>query len=182
MKQKILLDIGHSKKKAGAKGEYKLNCMQAEACRDYLEPLGFKVEIYDPDIDDLASIGKHAAGFDCFVSFHLNSCKDKTVDYSTCIVDSRHTKASSFLLAKRIMASLTTDSSFKAYRGTEGEGLMLLPLVILNNAERASKCPCVMVESFFVSNSENQKHLQTKSILAGHLVGRGIQDYFMQVL
>ena len=183
---KILFDPGHSYLKLGAPShwlglnEHDLKLIQARAAYKILQEQKFEIQILDPDIDDLVKIGTQAAACDAFVSFHLNSCLDAGVNYTTVCLHETKSKNASKRLGSQLILALIKTIQIAPYRGPFGPGLMYLPLKVLSAAENACKGPCVLTEAFFVSSEtwKTQDELKRQAEKAGVCIGQTIANYF----
>lgn len=186
---KILFDPGHAKYKAGAinarlgVSEYECNLIQSRAAYSVLKKAGFEIEVYDPSKDDLLAIGKHAKGFDGFVSLHLNASENTEAQYTTCCVHEIGAKPSSKQLASKIICELIKALGFKPYRGQFGPGVMYLPSKVLSAAEKACKGPCVLTEAFFITSADwrDAGEIKQAAEKAGVAVGQAVAAYFATI-
>lgn len=155
--KRVLLDPGHCEARVGARGknstvqEEDLNRFQAEVLKAELVALGVQVDIYDPDVDDLISIGKKAQGYDAFVSLHLNAYDGR--EHYTCAMCHATLQSASSKSAK--VASAWTQAVAKSignpcFDGSSGwpKGVMAAGLSVLNGASQTN-CPV-----FFLSELE----------------------------
>jgi N-acetylmuramoyl-L-alanine amidase len=98
--KRILLDPGHSRSRTGARGaspevkEEILNEIQATVIKEKLDQKGFVVDIYNPDPDNLTGVGKHAQGYDMFLSLHHNSYGGTGDPYTCAMIDNDKAKPS----------------------------------------------------------------------------------------
>lgn len=183
---KILFDPGHSLQKDGAQstafsiGEHELNLIQARMAYRALKEAGHEIVIFDPPKDDLTLIGKQAKDFDLFLSLHLNACTNPEVNYTAACVLDVGAKTASKILATRIVFELVKSLRLSAYKGMFGPGLMQLPLLVLRNAEKACKGPCVLTEAFFMSSSDykSKEEMISAAEQAGLAIAKGVNNYF----
>lgn len=168
---KILLDPGHSKSYPGARGkspdypkEEIFTLQMATALQKLLAAEGATVEIYNPDADELETIGAKAKGFNLFLSIHLNASAGK--DFYTCVmIDKNVYKAGSKKFAK-ILADHTS-KALGGHKQNSGNppGVMEASLGVLRAAE-ATNCPiCVLSEGFFIDAYGSNKDVEYRCSL-----------------
>lgn len=148
MKKRILIDPGHSEREPGARGagaeEEDLNRLQAQEIAKGLLGIA-KVDIYDPEVDDLYDIGDKAASYDIFLSLHHNAYEGYDDPGTECLYSARNAKESSIRLAEKLAVAVS-DALGSTNRGAKSKGL-----AVLSRSESVCNGPCVLMESFFLN-------------------------------
>jgi N-acetylmuramoyl-L-alanine amidase len=183
--KRILLDPGHSRSRPGARGvspevkEEILNEIQAAVIKEKLDQKGFVVDIYNPDPDNLTDVGKHARGYDLFLSLHHNSYGGTGDPYTCAMIDNDKAKQSSqqlaALVAKRV-ASAIGNPLFQGNRGTQG--VYQAGLAVLDAAERVCEGPCILVESYFLNKYGNMSFATERSKKAAIAIADAVVEWF----
>lgn len=177
--KKVLIDPGHSDRYPGAVGktskvkEEVLNRFQAECLQKELAARGVKADIYDPPNDDLSDIGRHAQGYDAFVSLHLNAYANK--EYYTCAMchpSVQSPLSKSAKVASEWAQAIATSNGEACFSGSPGwpKGVMAVGLGVLRGASQTN-CPIFFLsEAEFVDDESDDVAIKvrlTKALAAG---------------
>lgn len=147
---RILLDPGHSSLHPGARSkdgtarEEYLTLMQANLIAEDLKESGHIADIFNPNDDSLTSIGKKAAGYNLFVSLHLNSY-DGSEDPGTEVFVVRDASASD-----KAAAQIVVNEICKVL-GTKNRGVKETNYTVIAEARKVCLGPVMLIESFFLN-------------------------------
>lgn len=188
--KRVLIDPGHSERRTGARNtvqhieEEDCNRIQAKWLTKALATHGIQATIYDPVDDDLLDIGRHAKGYDAFISLHLNAATNPAAQYTCTLCHSKYQKPTdlSAKVASEWAVAVGKALSIPVYKGSPlwPTGVMAVPLAVLN-AATLTNCPiCFLSEAFFITGEIDKKDVEDKckvamiaagEVLAGYLVG-----------
>ncbi|HLO46806.1 MAG TPA: N-acetylmuramoyl-L-alanine amidase [Kamptonema sp.] len=183
--KRILLDPGHSRSKPGARGasaevkEEILNEIQATVIKEKLDQNGFVVDIYNPNTDNLTDVGKHAQGYDMFLSLHHNSYGGTGDPYTCAMIDNDKAKSSSKELAALVAKRVATAIGNPLFGGTHGtQGVYQAGLGVLDAAESVCEGPCILVESYFLNSYGNINIATERSKQAAIAIAEAVIEWF----
>ncbi|WP_449420148.1 N-acetylmuramoyl-L-alanine amidase [Phormidium nigroviride] len=183
--KRILLDPGHSRSKPGARGasaevkEEILNEIQATIIKEKLDQNGFVVDIYNPNTDNLTDVGKHAQGYDMFLSLHHNSYGGTGDPYTCAMIDNDKAKSSSKKLAALVAKRVATAIGNPLFGGTHGtRGVYQAGLGVLDAAEPVCEGPCILVESYFLNSYGNMNLATERSKQAAIAIAQAVIEWF----
>lgn len=184
--KRILLDPGHSRSKPGAIGplpdkvrEEILNEIQATVIKEILDQKGFVVNIYNPDPDNLRDVGKHAKGYDMFLSLHHNSYNGTGDPYTCAMIDNNQAKSSSKKLAALVAKKIAVAIGNKLFDGNNGTpGVYQAGLAVLDAAEQVCTGPCILVESYFLNKYGNIGVATERSKKAAMAIAEAVVEWF----
>ena len=183
--KRILLDPGHSRSKPGARGasaevkEEILNEIQATIIKEKLDQNGFVVDIYNPNTDNLTDVGKHAQGYDMFLSLHHNSYGGTGDPYTCAMIDNDKAKPSSKELAALVAKRVATAIDNPLFGGTHGtRGVYQAGLGVLDAAEQVCEGPCILVESYFLNSYGNINLATERSKQAAIAIAEAVIEWF----
>jgi N-acetylmuramoyl-L-alanine amidase len=183
--KRILLDPGHSRSKPGARDltktvkEELLNEIQATVIKDKLDQKGFEVDIYNPDPDNLTNVGKHAQGYDMFLSLHHNSYGGTGDPYTCAMIDNDKAKPSSKQLAALVAKRVASKIGNPLFGGTHGTpGVYQTGLSVLDAAEQVCEGPCILVESYFLNKYGNMSVATNRSKQAATAIAEAVVEWF----
>ncbi|NET56440.1 MAG: S8 family serine peptidase [Symploca sp. SIO2E6] len=173
--KQILLDPGHGKTDTGfdpgASGngtnEAVENLHQAQVVAQHLRQLGAEVTILDEALS-LAQIGQQAAGYDLFVSLHLNAANQSAQGHE--VFSHPNAPAQDAELAQAINSEL--DAIFPDSE-IPNRGVKSFDFSVLRNAPL--EVPAVLTESLFIDAPGMSRANVEK---AGHAIARGIEKFF----
>jgi N-acetylmuramoyl-L-alanine amidase len=179
----VVIDPGHSEKKPGARGkngveEEDLNRLQANVVAGLLRDKGAKVEIVDPEADDLIEIGKRACASDMFLSLHHNAFDSKQ-HYVCVMVHKRLASSVSRRFASICAEAISKKLGLPLFQSAAGlPGVMEAGLSVLNSAETSNPSgPCVLVESYFVDALSDIRVAEAMTIDAGHAIAEAAEEW-----
>lgn len=182
---RIFLDPGHSRSRPGARGaspevrEEILNEVQATVIKEKLDRNGFVVDIFNPGPDNLTEVGKHARGYDMFLSLHHNSYEGTEDPYTCAMIDNDKAKASSKQLAALVAKRVASKIGNPLFGGTHGTlGVYQQGLSVLDVAEQACEGPCILVESFFLNKYGNMTTAIDRSKQAATAIAEAVVEWF----
>ena len=184
---KILIDPGHAKTRPGAnthdkrKYEHDYTPHMAHAIKIGLEDSGhFTVDVYDPEIDDLAGIGAKAKGYDLFLSIHLNAYDRDYEDEYTCVCVHKDVgKQDSYRFASGLAREIANAIDNPLFRPSAvNPGVYPLNLSVLRAAEIGCDGPCVLSESFFIDAHDATSETYERCIEAAKAHVKYIARYF----
>lgn len=157
--KKILLDPGHNEAFRGARGiapdfpeEEDHARHMASRLANLLRREGATVRVYDPqDHDNLREIGGQAAGYDMFLSLHLNAYDNKD-HYCATLIHATRNRAEDVAFAHICTKHMARHLNHRIYSGggTLPDGVYPAALGVLTGAILA-RCPvAVLTEPFFI--------------------------------
>jgi N-acetylmuramoyl-L-alanine amidase len=176
-KKKVFLDPGHAESKPGARSakgaqEEDLNRLQANTIKMELEATGrFDVTIFDPEIDNLVTIGKAAKGHDMSIHLHHNAYSGTEDPGTEVLFDDNRAEAQSKELAEKLSAAIS-----KAL-GTKNRGAKPFGGTVMDVAEQQGTFPVVLTESYFV-NPYTQEEAERRSVVAALAMVGVIKEWF----
>jgi len=171
-KKRILLDPGHSKLEPGARSkdktakEEELTLLMCELISDELDQHGHSADIFDPQVDDIAAIGKKAAGYDIFISNHLNSYPgdaDPGAEVFVVVGASDHDKD-----VARMVLDLICKRTGAINRGVKEKNW-----TVIAEASNVCKGPALLIESFFL-NPYSDKEARAKAVVAADAISEAL--------
>ncbi|NEP13752.1 MAG: S8 family serine peptidase [Symploca sp. SIO2C1] len=173
--KRILLDPGHGKTNTGfdpgavgnGTNEAVENLHQAQVVAQHLRLLGAEVTILDEALS-LAQIGQQAAGYDLFVSLHLNAANKSAQGHE--VFSHPNAPAEDAELAQAINSQL--DAIFPDSE-IPNRGVKSANFSVLRNAPIG--VPAVLTESLFIDAPGMSRANVEK---AGHAIARGIEKFF----
>ncbi len=166
--RRVLLSPGHSDQEPGASSndgtakEEQLTLIQASIIADELREAGHLVDIYNPQVDDIAAIGRKAAGYDLFASIHLNSYNGDGDPGSEIFVVREappHDKAAAQLVLNSICNAL----------GTKNRGVKEKNFSEIAEARKVCAGPVMLIESFFL-NPYNAETAKKRAVIAADAI------------
>lgn len=168
-----VIDPGHSEKEPGARSnkgaeEENLNFLQAKIIWANLNEKGIKSEIYNPDVDNLESIGKRAKGRPWFVSVHHNKYVGDS-DPGTEVFTTRKARPQDVKLAEHILEKICK------VLGTKNRGVKQKDYTVITNAAEVCDGPVVLVESYFI-NPYDASEASQRSSLAAKAIAEAIAE------
>jgi N-acetylmuramoyl-L-alanine amidase len=172
-KIKILIDPGHSEQEPGARSidksaeEEDLNRLQAEIIVDLISSK-YECEVFDPSIDNLASIGEHAKGKKIFLSLHHNSY-DGQRDPGTEIFITRGDDVSRDL-AEAILNSICLAIN------SENRGVKEKNYTVIAEASNFCEGPVMLIESYFLNPYSREQAIQ-RSSKAAHAIAEALLSF-----
>ena len=170
--KRLLLDPGHSKQEPGAQSndgtahEEELTLLMCELISEELDQHDHAVDIFDPLVDDIEAIGKKAAGYDAFVSNHLNSYegnKDPGAEVFVVVgAPESHKEA-----AKKVLDLICTRT------GATNRGVKEKNWTVIHEASQVCSGPVMLIESFFL-NPYNAKEARAKAVVAADAISEAL--------
>jgi N-acetylmuramoyl-L-alanine amidase len=170
--KRLLLDPGHSKQEPGAQSndgtahEEELALLMCELISDELDQHGHSADIFDPQVDDIAAIGKKAKGYDGFISNHLNSYKgnaDPGAEVFVVVGAPDHVKDA----ARRVLDLICKRT------GAINRGVKEKNWTVIFEASKVCSGPVMLIESFFL-NPYNAKEARAKAVVAADAISEAL--------
>lgn len=185
-KKVIVLDPGHGMANrksnvydpgavSGGYQEADIVLYQASVVKEILEGKGYEVHLTRSDDKTSTSLSSRAAlaervNADAFVSLHCNSFSNESANGQ----EAYHGKADgSAKLAGYVHGALLNSLS-KGKKNVNDRGVKPGNYKVLNDA----KCPSILIESGFLSNSANRAYLTDDVLDVEKAIAEGIDNYF----
>jgi N-acetylmuramoyl-L-alanine amidase len=122
--------------------------MQVSFLKSILDAASLKNEIIVQSGNDLTALGRQAAGYDMFLSFHFNAAVKKEI-YSCFLVGTK-TRQTSIDFGMKLMQNLQIKTDCKLYNN---DGIMRVTKVSVLNSANRTNCPIVgLIESEFIDD------------------------------
>jgi N-acetylmuramoyl-L-alanine amidase len=179
MKRRVFLDPGHSKNQPGATSrnglihEEALNLEQANYISDWLGKIGIEAVVFEPEENlPLLEIKENANQFYSFVSLHHND-SDEPIDgdpYTTVFIHPEH-KVSSKELADMVLNAVCEAI------GSPSKKVLEERFKVIDMAEKCFDGPCILVESYFITNYTDLEVAKRRSLKAAEAIAQTIATY-----
>ncbi len=168
---KICINGGHYPgKDPGAIGEYLQESDVAkqlmQSVARYLRAVGYDVfEVQENELYEITD-ASNAWGADLFVSIHCNAAANQSArGTETYCYGAREGESLAYCIQRQIVNSIgTVDRGVKYSKG----------LYVLKHTD----CPAVLVETAFISNSDDEALLRDRQDDIARAIARGVSDYF----
>jgi N-acetylmuramoyl-L-alanine amidase len=177
IKKRVFLDPGHSRSHPGATSrnglvhEESLNLEQANFISDWLTKVGIEAVVFEPEDNlPISEMRQNAHQFYTFISLHHNYADCDGDPGTEVFINPR------FKDISRDLAELVLDAVC-ATIGSTNRGVKQLQLQVLDMAEGSFDGPCILVESYFITNYVDPKEARQKSLVAAEAIAQTIADY-----